>query len=84
MELQGLYPPPPPFYQLYTEDRDGSAERPLPPEAPPPITGEYAMLGELHTVSILPQQWLHLRDMSDLLLASNGWLTHCFIMSWAT
>ena len=65
MELQGLYPPPPPFYQLYTEDRDGSAERPLPPEAPPPITGEYAMLGELHTVSIRPQKQLHLHTMSD-------------------
>ena len=65
MELQGLYPPPPPFYQLYTEDRDGSAERPLPPEAPPPITGEYAMLGELHTVSTLPQQQLPLRATSD-------------------
>ena len=65
MELQGLYPPPPPFYQLYTEDRDGSAERPLPPEAPPPITGEYAMLGELHTVSILPQQQRYLHPLSD-------------------
>ena len=64
MELQGLYPPPPPFYQLHTDDRDGSAERPLPPEAPPPITGEYAMLGELHTVSFPPQQQLHLYAVS--------------------
>ncbi|GAB4818496.1 hypothetical protein N2152v2_005542 [Parachlorella kessleri] len=47
--LQQLYPPPPPVYQLYRDDADGSAERPLPPEPPAPIDGTYQLFGELHT-----------------------------------
>ena len=49
---QSLYPSPPPFYKLYREDADGTAERPLPPNPPAPLTGEYRMFGEVHTVGL--------------------------------
>ena len=48
---QQLYPPPPPFYKLYRDDADGSAEIPLPPEPPALVEGTYAMFGELYSVS---------------------------------
>ncbi|KAL4855360.1 putative anion transporter 6 [Chlorella vulgaris] len=44
-QQQQLYPPPPPFYRLYIADADGSAERPLPPLPPPPLTGNYQQFG---------------------------------------
>lgn len=49
---QSLYPSPPPFYKLYREDADGTAERPLPPVPPAPVTGDYQMFGEIHTVGL--------------------------------
>jgi len=35
---------------LRRPDADGSAERPLPPDPPPPTDGTYQMFGELHSV----------------------------------
>ena len=48
---QALYPPPPAFYQLYRQDAEGTAERPLPPEPPAPARNDYQLFGEMHTVS---------------------------------
>lgn len=49
---QSLYPAPPPFYKLYRGDADGTAERPLPLVPPAPVTGDYQMFGEIHTVGL--------------------------------
>ena len=49
---QALHPPPPAFYQLYRQDADGTAERPLPPEIPAPVQGEYQLFGEIFTVRL--------------------------------
>ncbi|KAL3138787.1 hypothetical protein ABBQ32_005630 [Trebouxia sp. C0010 RCD-2024] len=49
---QALYPPPPAFYRLYRQDADGTAERPLPPEPPPPAQFDYQLFGEMHTVIV--------------------------------
>ena len=49
---QLAFPSPPAFFRLYREDADGAAQRPLPPDPPEPIQGEYEMFGELHTVSL--------------------------------
>ncbi|KAK9806166.1 hypothetical protein WJX72_003807 [[Myrmecia] bisecta] len=49
VKQQQAYPPPPPFYRLYRPDADGSAERPLPPEPPKPVEGEYVLFGEFHS-----------------------------------
>ncbi|KAK9827530.1 hypothetical protein WJX74_008403 [Apatococcus lobatus] len=48
---QLAFPPPPDFFKLYRENADGTAERPLPPEPPEPVQGEYEMFGELHTTA---------------------------------
>lgn len=50
--MQLAFPLPPEFFKLYRDDADGTAERPLPPEPPEPVQGEYDMFGERHTVSI--------------------------------
>ncbi|KAK9864550.1 hypothetical protein WJX84_006703 [Apatococcus fuscideae] len=48
---QLAFPSPPAFFRLYREDADGAAQRPLPPDPPEPIQGEYEMFGELHTTA---------------------------------
>ena len=47
--VASLFPPPPPFFKLFSDDADG-VRKPLPPEPPAPIQGTYQMFGELHTV----------------------------------
>ncbi|KAJ3414233.1 Mediator of RNA polymerase II transcription subunit 7 [Chytridiales sp. JEL 0842] len=58
-ELSLQYPPPPPFYALYTDenlerhkkDKEMNATSDLPLDPPPPVTGEYSLFGE--TLSIV-------------------------------
>lgn len=47
IELVDSYPPPPPYYKLYTDENVelGSA-----PEPPAPVRGAYSMFGQLLTV----------------------------------
>ncbi len=68
-QQQQLYPPPPPFYRLYIADADGSAERPLPPLPPPPLTGNYQQFGIADSVRLLQYIRLHYRCCFFPLLA---------------
>jgi len=52
--LVQVYPPPPPWFRLYRQDADGSAERPFPPHPPAVIAGEFQMFGRTESVWSFP------------------------------
>ena len=73
---QALYPPPPAFYQLYRQDAEGTAERPLPPEPPAPARNDYQLFGEMHTVSEIRRALLNGTVTRSLVLHNVGRARH--------